>query len=195
MKRYEVSASQWRWMEGFLPGRLGSVRGPLKTTDSWAMAFCGCCAAWSNGKICPPNTATGRVSTGASPAGPGLDCGSKSSECCWKTSDNTYSMIDSTIVWAHQQAASGKGGARTRLWGVPEAARAPRFACWLAPREGLCALPSLVGSNSLLTIDNAGEYEILATGDGARRLTRFMSRLRLRPEITLDRSRSSIQPC
>ena len=34
--------------------------------------------------------------------------------------DNQYLMIDSTIVRAHQQAASGKGGPRTRRWGVPE---------------------------------------------------------------------------
>ncbi len=33
--------------------------------------------------------------------------------------DNEYLMIDSTIVRAHQQAATGKKGA-TRLWGVPE---------------------------------------------------------------------------
>ena len=34
--------------------------------------------------------------------------------------DNEYAMIDSTIVRAHQQAATGrKKGARTRLWGVP----------------------------------------------------------------------------
>ena len=34
---------------------------------------------------------------------------------------NQYLMIDSTIVRAHQQAATGrKKGARTRLWGVPE---------------------------------------------------------------------------
>lgn len=39
------------------------------------------------------------------------------------TSDpqNEYLMIDTTIVRAHQQAATGKGGAKTpRLWGVPE---------------------------------------------------------------------------
>ena len=34
---------------------------------------------------------------------------------------NQYLMIDSTLVRAHQQAATGrKKGARTRLWGVPE---------------------------------------------------------------------------
>ena len=35
--------------------------------------------------------------------------------------DNQYLMIDSTIVRAHQQAASGKGGAKIRRWGAPEA--------------------------------------------------------------------------
>jgi len=35
---------------------------------------------------------------------------------------NEYLMIDSAIVRAHAQAATGqKGGAKTRLWGVPEA--------------------------------------------------------------------------
>ncbi len=34
--------------------------------------------------------------------------------------DNEYLMIDSSIVRAHAQAATGKGGRRTRLWGAPE---------------------------------------------------------------------------
>ena len=39
---------------------------------------------------------------------------------------NEHLMLDATLVRAHQQAATGKGGAkkgalRTRLWGVPEA--------------------------------------------------------------------------
>ena len=37
-----------------------------------------------------------------------------------KDRDNAYLMIDSSLVKAHQQAATGKGGAATRLWGVPE---------------------------------------------------------------------------
>jgi putative transposase len=38
-----------------------------------------------------------------------------------KDRHNQYLMLDSTIVRAHQQAATGKGGPGTRLWGVPEA--------------------------------------------------------------------------
>jgi len=33
---------------------------------------------------------------------------------------NEYLMLDTTLVRAHQQAATGKGGAATRRWGVLE---------------------------------------------------------------------------
>jgi putative transposase len=38
-----------------------------------------------------------------------------------KDRDNQYLMLDSTLVRAHQQAATGKGGTKIRLWGAPEA--------------------------------------------------------------------------
>jgi len=34
--------------------------------------------------------------------------------------DNEYLMLDSSLVRAHQQAATGKGGTKTRLWDAPE---------------------------------------------------------------------------
>jgi transposase len=34
--------------------------------------------------------------------------------------DNDYLMLDSSLVRAHQQAATGKGGTEIRLWGVRE---------------------------------------------------------------------------
>jgi transposase len=37
-----------------------------------------------------------------------------------KDRKNEYLMLDTTLVRAHQQAATGKGGTGTRLWGVPE---------------------------------------------------------------------------
>ena len=38
-----------------------------------------------------------------------------------KDRDNQYLMLDSTLIRAHQQAATGKGGTKIRLWGAPEA--------------------------------------------------------------------------
>lgn len=37
-----------------------------------------------------------------------------------KDPKNDYLLLDATLVKAHQQAATGKGGPKTRLWGVPE---------------------------------------------------------------------------
>lgn len=34
--------------------------------------------------------------------------------------NNQYLMLDTTLVRAHQQAATGKGGPAVRLWGDPE---------------------------------------------------------------------------
>ena len=41
-------------------------------------------------------------------------------EALIKDRKNEYLMLDTTLVRAHQQAATGKGGTRTRRWGVPE---------------------------------------------------------------------------
>ena len=41
-------------------------------------------------------------------------------EVLTKDRKNEYLMLDTTLVRAHQQAATGKGGAKTRLWGAPE---------------------------------------------------------------------------
>ena len=43
--------------------------------------------------------------------------------------DNQYLMLDTTLVRAHQQAATGKGGTATRLWGAPEEDW-PSFRTW-----------------------------------------------------------------
>jgi transposase len=37
-----------------------------------------------------------------------------------KDRDSQYLMLDTTLIRAHQQAASGKGGPGIRLWGVRE---------------------------------------------------------------------------
>ncbi len=37
-----------------------------------------------------------------------------------KDAKNEYLMLDTTLVRAHQQAATGKGGTKIRRWGVPE---------------------------------------------------------------------------
>ena len=119
MKRYELSGSQWRNIRGFLPGRLGSVGVTAKDNRNfvngvlWVLRSG---AEWKNlpvgyGKWKSVHKRFTRWAKGG----------------VWKRifqvlladTENTYIMIDSTIVRAHQQAVCGKGGAKTRLWGVP----------------------------------------------------------------------------
>ncbi len=72
------------------------------------------------GMICRSATASTRVCTRASCAGRGLGVWERIFADLVRDKKNQYLMLDSTIVRAHQQAATGrkKGAAKTRLWGV-----------------------------------------------------------------------------
>jgi transposase len=119
-RRYELTEAQWQQIKDLLPGKAGDrgrtaadnrtfVSGVLWVLRSGAY-WCHLPKRYGNWK------STHKRFTRWAKAG------------VWEaifealTSDpqNEYLMIDTTIVRAHQQAATGKGGAKTRLWGVPE---------------------------------------------------------------------------
>jgi len=119
--RYELSDVQWQRIEGFLPGRkehVGRTAVDNRLFVNSVLWVLRSGARWSDlperyGKYKSVHKRFMRwVVTGV-----------------WerifrelvKDRKNLYLMIDSTLVRAHQQAATGpKRGARTRLWGVPE---------------------------------------------------------------------------
>lgn len=119
-KRYELTSVQWARIETLLPGKAGD---PGRTgTDNrnfinavlWVLRSG---ARWSDmperyGKY---KTVHKRFTRWAAKG-----VWDKVFANLIKDRDNEYLMIDSTIVRAHQQAATGKGGPKTRLWGVPE---------------------------------------------------------------------------
>ena len=121
-KRYELSEAQWRRIEPFLPGKAGDpgrtaadnrnfVNGVLWVLRSGAR--------WSDlpdryGKFKSVHKRFTRWSA--------KGVWNRMFEVLTKDRDNEYLMIDTTIVRAHQQAATGKGGLKIRLWGVPEEA-------------------------------------------------------------------------
>jgi putative transposase len=119
--RYELSDVQWQRIEGFLPGRkehVGRTAVDNRLFVNGVLWVLRSGARWSDlperyGKYKSVHKRFMRW------AGTGV----------WerifrelvKDRKNLYLMIDSTLVRAHQQAATGpKKGARTRLWGVPE---------------------------------------------------------------------------
>jgi putative transposase len=120
-KRYELSDAQWRRIADLLPGkksdpgRTGADNRLFVNACLWVLRSG---AHWQDlperyGKWKSVHKRFGRWA----------DAG------VWervfahliKDPDNDYVMLDTTLIRAHQQAAGGKGGRVTRLWGVPEA--------------------------------------------------------------------------
>lgn len=119
-KRYELSEEQWERIQGLLPGKVedpgrsGSDNRVFVNGVMWVLRSG---ARWHDlperyGKW---KTAHKRFTRWAK-----AGVWEKIFESLIKDRKNDYLMLDSTLVKAHQQAATGKGGAATRLWGVPE---------------------------------------------------------------------------
>jgi putative transposase len=121
VKRYELSERQWAQISELLPGKAGD---PGRTGSDNRLFVNGCLWVLRSGahwKDLPERY--GKWKT----------VHRRFSRWChagvWETvfdaltadRDNQYLMLDSTIVRAHRQAASGKGGPRIRRWGVPAA--------------------------------------------------------------------------
>lgn len=119
-KRYELSQVQWERIAVLLPGKAGD---PGRTASDNRLFVNG--VLWvlrSGAHWCDLPERYGKWKT----AHKRFSRWSKTG--VWdrvfadliKDRDNQYLMIDSTLVRAHQQAATGKGGPAIRLWGVPE---------------------------------------------------------------------------
>ena len=121
IKRYELSEPQWQRIEGLLPGKAGD-RG--RTGSDNRLFVNGCLwvlrsgAHWRDlperyGKWKTVHRRFSRWCHGS--------VWDRVFASLVTDRDNKYLMLDSTIVRAHQQAATGKGGPRIRRWGVLEA--------------------------------------------------------------------------
>jgi len=118
--RYELSDAQWRRIEALLPGKVtdpGRSGGDNRLFVHGVLWVLRSGAHWHDlperyGKWKTVHTRFSRWAK----------------KGVWErvfkmlTADrkNQYLMLDTTLVRAHQQAATGKGGTRIRLWGVPE---------------------------------------------------------------------------
>ena len=121
MGQYELSAFQWRQIEHFLPGRPGHVGVTAKDNRSFVNGVLRVLRSGAQWKDLPAEYGNWKsVHKGFTRwARSGLWL--RIFEVLLGDSDNSYVMIDSTIVRVHQQAAGGNGGARIRLLGAPGA--------------------------------------------------------------------------
>jgi transposase len=119
-KRYELTDAQWQRIEHALPGKAGD-RGRTAEDNRlflnavlWVLRSG---AFWSD---LPERYGNWKSHHKRFTRWAKAGVWEKIFEILTDDPRNEYVMIDSTIVRAHQQAVCGKGGAKRRLWGVPE---------------------------------------------------------------------------
>ena len=120
MKRYELSAAQWRKIEGFLPGRPGSVGVTARDNRGFVNGVLRVLRSGARWKDMPDEYGKWKSVHKRFTRWARDGIWERIFKVLLEDPNSTCFMIDSTIVRAHQQAICGKGGPGTRLWGVPE---------------------------------------------------------------------------
>lgn len=120
MNRYELSAPQWRKIEGFLPGRQGTVGVTARDNRTFVNSVLWVLRSGAHWKHLPVEYGNWKSAHKRFTRWARAGIWERIFRSLLADPDNTCVMIDSTIVRTHQQAVCGKGGARTRLWGVRE---------------------------------------------------------------------------
>jgi transposase len=120
IKRYELNDAQWARIAALLPGKASD---PGRTGSDNRLFVNGCLWVLRSGAHwCDLPERYGRWKTVHQRFSRWCHAGvwEQVFDTLTADRDNSYLMLDSTIVRAHQQAATGKGGPGTRRWGVPE---------------------------------------------------------------------------
>ena len=121
VKRYELTDAQWQRIEALLPGKVsdpGRTAGDNRLFVNGVLWVLRSGAHWHDlparyGKWKSVHTRFARWAKNGT--------WERVFEVLTKDRSNEYLMLDTTLVRAHQQAATGKGGTKIRLWGAPEA--------------------------------------------------------------------------
>ena len=120
MKRYELGAAQWKKIEGMLPGRPGSVGVTARDNRQFVKGVLWVLRSGAHWKHLPAGYGNWKSAHKRFTRWARSGVWERIFQLLVKDPDSTYVMIDSTIIRVHQQAVCGKGGTKTRLWGVPE---------------------------------------------------------------------------
>ena len=120
MKRYELNAGQWKKIEGMLPGRAGSVGVTARDNRQFVNGVLWVLRSGAQWKDLPTGYGNWKSTHKRFTRWARSGIWERIFQTLAKDPDNTYVMIDSTIIRVHQQAVCGKGGTKPRLWGVPE---------------------------------------------------------------------------
>jgi putative transposase len=119
--RYELTEAQWQRIELLLPGRSGTVGRPAADNRRFVNGVLWVIRSGMRWADLPDRY--GKYKSVHKRFVRWAEAGvwDKLFDDLGEDRKNPYLMLDSTIVRAHQQAATGrKKGAKIRLWGVPE---------------------------------------------------------------------------
>ncbi len=119
-KRYELSDGQWERVKDLLPGKAGDPGRTGRDNRQFVNGVLWVLRSGAHWHDLPDRygkwkTVHTRFSRWAK-----AGVWERVFEALIRDRDNQYLMLDTTLVRAHQQAATGKGGPRIRRWGVPE---------------------------------------------------------------------------
>lgn len=120
-KRYELAQAQWERIAPLLPGK---VSDPGRTGSDNRLFVNGCLWVLRSGahwRDLPERYGKWKTLHKRFTRWAKAGVWDEVFASLIKDRNSQYLMLDSTLVRAHQQAATGKGGPRIRLWGVPEA--------------------------------------------------------------------------
>jgi transposase len=120
VKRYELSDGQWERVRDLLPGKVGDPGRSGRDNRQFVNGVLWVLRSGAHWHDLPERygkwkTVHTRFSRWAK-----AGVWERIFEALIRDRDNQYLMLDTTLVRAHQQAATGKGGPKIRRWGVPE---------------------------------------------------------------------------
>jgi transposase len=119
-KRYELSNEQWRRIKDLLPGKKGDPGRNGEDNRLFVNAVLWVLRSGARWSDLPERYGKWKTVHKRFTRWAENGVWERVFESLTGDPDNQYLMLDTTLVRAHQQAATGKGGAAIRLWGVPE---------------------------------------------------------------------------
>jgi transposase len=120
VKRYELSNGQWRRIKDLLPGKEGDPGRHGEDNRLFVNAVLWVLRSGARWSDLPERYGKWKSVHKRFTRWAENGVWERVFESLTDDPDNQYLMLDTTLVRAHQQAATGKGGTAIRLWGVPE---------------------------------------------------------------------------
>ncbi|QNH15790.1 hypothetical protein HEP74_00913 [Xanthomonas sp. SS] len=118
--RYELSQTQWERIEDLLPGKAGDPGRTARDNRLFVNAVLWVLRSGARWSDLPPRYGAYKSVHKRFTRWAAKGVWEQVFQALIRDRSNEYLMIDSSIVRAHAQAATGNGGSWTRLWGAPE---------------------------------------------------------------------------